>query len=213
MLLYMLWMLAIEAAQIRSAERINASVITAGDFSVWVTGVRGSDGTNGKLEEYARHYGHVVSACHLLEVGRTLTVTSEVRTHARALPQPGWAQLVSPSPLLCFAMVPHGRPDLDQHVCPSAPSNELTASCCAHQRHVRAAVASTARCGRAAPPGPGPSPPIACVPVAWPRGTLPDWVWQHDVAVALAVQAQHVRVPVTCGSKGGSRQGHHQPQL
>ena len=44
--------------QATAAAQINASVLTAGDYTVYVTGLS-QDVTNADLIEYARHYGEV----------------------------------------------------------------------------------------------------------------------------------------------------------
>ena len=54
--------------QATAAAQINASVLTAGDYTVYVTGLP-SDVTNADLKEYGSHYGEVntntsaLSAC------------------------------------------------------------------------------------------------------------------------------------------------------
>lgn len=49
--------------QATAAAQINASVLTAGDYTVYVTGLS-QDVTNDDLVEYARHYGEVRGHCH-----------------------------------------------------------------------------------------------------------------------------------------------------
>jgi len=50
--------------QATAAAQINASVLTAGDYTVYVTGLS-QDVTNADLTEYASHYGEVGEACSL----------------------------------------------------------------------------------------------------------------------------------------------------
>ena len=47
--------------QATAAAQINASVLTAGDYTVYVTGLP-RNVTNAELIEYASHYGEVMSA-------------------------------------------------------------------------------------------------------------------------------------------------------
>ena len=49
--------------QATAAAQINASVLTAGDYTVYVTGLS-QDVTNDDLVEYARHYGEVRGQRH-----------------------------------------------------------------------------------------------------------------------------------------------------
>ena len=50
--------------QTTAAAQINASVLTAGDYTVYVTGLP-RDVTNAQLIEYASHYGEVRPAIPL----------------------------------------------------------------------------------------------------------------------------------------------------
>lgn len=53
--------LVVVLLQSTAAAQINASVLTAGDYTVYVTGLP-RDVTNAELIEYASHYGEVCPA-------------------------------------------------------------------------------------------------------------------------------------------------------
>lgn len=68
----LVWMLLLKRTQSISADQINASVITAGDYSVFVQKLKLDTIEGDHLIDYARHYGEVVNAVHIATVGRPI---------------------------------------------------------------------------------------------------------------------------------------------
>ena len=59
--------------QATAAAQINASVLTAGDYTVYITGVAQEVG-NAELVEFASHYGEV-QRCHSADLFRTCALS------------------------------------------------------------------------------------------------------------------------------------------
>lgn len=76
---YMVWLLVVEGVQARSAEAINRAVVTAADYSVWVGNLSTVDKGASELEKFARHYGEVVMASAIVDVGGVLSKCNEIR--------------------------------------------------------------------------------------------------------------------------------------
>ncbi|GMH32281.1 hypothetical protein BSKO_00115 [Bryopsis sp. KO-2023] len=71
-LFFLLWMLMLAKTQSVAADQINASIITAGDYSVMVKGLKLDSIENQHVVEFGRHYGEVANASHIATVGKPI---------------------------------------------------------------------------------------------------------------------------------------------
>ncbi|KAK9808616.1 hypothetical protein WJX72_000561 [[Myrmecia] bisecta] len=76
-LAFLLWMLLLNKVQVTAAEQINASVLTAGDYTVLIRGI-GPHVTNQDIMQWCSHYGEVVSASQILSIGSALAVAKKL---------------------------------------------------------------------------------------------------------------------------------------
>jgi hypothetical protein len=76
--IWALFLLSLQGMQSEIAEELNFKTITAGDYSVWLTNLAGCDGDDKALQKFARHYGPVITAFHIKDVGVVLSKTNEV---------------------------------------------------------------------------------------------------------------------------------------
>lgn len=76
----LVWILVLKRTQSISADQINASVITAGDYSVFLQKLKLDSIEGDHLIEFSRHYGEVVNGVHIATVGRPIELGLRLET-------------------------------------------------------------------------------------------------------------------------------------
>lgn len=66
--------------QALSADQINASVITAGDYSVFIRNLKVDSIESEHLIDVATHYGEVANAVHIATVGKPIELGIQLET-------------------------------------------------------------------------------------------------------------------------------------
>lgn len=82
-LLYVVWVVVFQLRENANAREADQNTITAGDFSVWLSGFSSVAFRNDRLVELARQYGDVVGAFHVPLLGSTLASCGTVRATLR----------------------------------------------------------------------------------------------------------------------------------
>ena len=78
-MLMLIWLLCLKKMQAVSTQQINASIVTAGDYSVMIRGLSVKNIDNEPLIEFSRHYGEVVNAVHISAVGRPIELGQQLQ--------------------------------------------------------------------------------------------------------------------------------------
>jgi hypothetical protein len=77
-LVWAVWLVYLQGMQAECAKELNKKNVSAGDYSVWVSNLAGSDGDDNALREFARHYGSVITAFHIRDFGNLLRTAHRV---------------------------------------------------------------------------------------------------------------------------------------
>lgn len=72
------WVAFLQKMQADISAEINSRHITAADYTVWVSGLRGTDADDSHIRTFAEHYGQVISAFHVCTVGTVLNINNQV---------------------------------------------------------------------------------------------------------------------------------------
>lgn len=74
------WLMFLKKTQALSADQINASVITAGDYSVYIRNLKYDSIESEHLIDVASHYGDVANAVHIATVGKPIELGLRLET-------------------------------------------------------------------------------------------------------------------------------------
>lgn len=77
-LLWAIWFALLQKMQAAISAEVNVRTITAADYTVWVSGLTGTDADDAHIRSFAEHYGQVISAFHVCAVGPVLSLNNQV---------------------------------------------------------------------------------------------------------------------------------------
>eukprot|EP00892_Ulva_mutabilis_P009819 jgi/Ulvmu1/7209/UM034_0118.1 len=77
-LAWAVWLAFLKKMQADISAETNARNITAADYTVWVSGLAGCDGVDAELRSFSEHYGQVISAFHIRNVGTVLNLNNQI---------------------------------------------------------------------------------------------------------------------------------------
>lgn len=77
-LFWAIWVAFLQKMQADISAEINARNVTAADYTVWVSGLAGTNADDAILRDFAEHYGQVISAFHVRNVGTVLNLNNQV---------------------------------------------------------------------------------------------------------------------------------------
>ncbi|KAK3254317.1 hypothetical protein CYMTET_36469 [Cymbomonas tetramitiformis] len=76
--IFLAWHLFLRHTQVLSASQINASTVTVGDFTVYVTGLGKNSNSRAELEDFFAHYGEVATAVYTKNLGDFLLLEKKL---------------------------------------------------------------------------------------------------------------------------------------